>query len=413
MRARLTVFLVAALLLGGVSALVSTEERPGDNDTGSRIVLVHADGTSGDYNEGVKIYVGNVLFTHRDASLAADFARYDSRTGETLLHGGATFVDTLRTLSADTLVYYDRTRESLAIGHVEALENDRSVRADKIRYRRRLNTIEALGGVIVVDDSLEATLEGSGAVFNDSTGYGIVTGMPRLMKTDADGGIITITCPDTIEVDRPARLIRLWENVVMSKDSISTSSDRALYDQEAETVTLHGEPIIRYSSLDRRDEARAMLLTRSRIRGDTITVALSERQITGARALGNASSISESSDSLGVLFDRSIIRSALMRLELDNRTISRITAEGTARSWYFRSKYGESEMFVNKADGDTLTFRFDRGELVSMKIVGYGGGLGTGNYLQFEPIKEPAPVDSTSVPTGVADTDSPESRGTQ
>ena len=101
-----------------------------------------------------------------------------------------------------------------------------------------------------------------------------------------------------------------------------------------------------------------------------------------------------------------------MRLELENRAISRVTAGGTARSYYFRAKYSNDDMYVNKADGDTLTFRFEHGQLVGTKIVGYGGGLGTGEYLQYSPVEKAAPADSAAVKARAATTtDASEPRG--
>ena len=63
-----------------------------------------------------------------------------------------------------------------------------------------------------------------------------------------------------------------------------------------------------------------------------------------------------------------------MRLEMDEEFISRVSAEGTARSYYHRNffKNDDDKMFVNEAAGDTLTFFFDKGNVTSMKIYGYG-----------------------------------------
>ncbi|MFC1692977.1 hypothetical protein ACFL1R_05690 [Candidatus Latescibacterota bacterium] len=344
-----------------------------------------------------RILTGGVEAWHLDAKLEAQEGIYKSDPSEIRFYGGTTFRDSVRQLFADTLIYYENSREAFAIGNVRVSENGRTMLADSVRYQKNLSLLEAYGSVTVVDDSLNSSIHGTEAVFNDSTGYGLIFGEPVLKKEDDEGSIITITCMDTIEVMREEKITRLWKSVVMTKDSLTTKSERALYDDTVETLTLTGSPEIQYVISNTREDAPSILTTDCNTYGDTIRVFLHERMVTGALVIGDATSTSISTDSTGVLFDRSVIESAEMKLDMDDDFISIVSAEGTAQSYYHRNYAETNEIFVNTATGDTLTFYFDKGEISSMEITGYGGGLGKGKYYNYEECDIPAEPDSAAI----------------
>jgi len=423
MRMRLKIFgvLVAGLLLV-CFAFARGEETGGDEDrpepltfeAGSNRFRKNPDGSFVNrlYN-GVKAW-------HLDAELTADEGVYESDADdrrEIRFYGGASFRDSLRRLTADTLVYYEDTRRAVAVGGVLVVEGGRTLVADRVEYRKAGSEIVASGAVNVYDDSTRSRVTGETASFNDSTGYGLIVGEPFLRKDDEDGGVMTVSCRDSLEIFEKERLIRLWRDVVAFKDSImmscsdtlviddlagtirlwtnvlavqdslSATADFAVYHDSTETLTLTGTPSIRYAVMDTRDEAESTLHTVSVVTGDTVRVVIHDKKITGAEVIGNAVSATTSIDSSGVLFDRSVIESARMRMTIENDFISQVSAEGTAVSYYHRNYKTDDRMIVNEAAGDTLTFSFDRGELTEMKIFGFGGGLGKGTYFNYEPEK--------------------------
>lgn len=388
---------------------------------GSKEFKKNSDGTF------VNRFFKGVTTRHQDAVLAAEEGVYESGPGEIRFYGGATFEDSLRSLFADTLIYHEHTHEALAIGNVRVYEGDRSLLADRVFYQKDVRHIRADGTVTVHDDSSRATIHGMMAEFNDSTGYGLIAGEPFLEKIDDDGSVMTVTCGDTLELFENERLIRLWNNVVAIMDSMTLScadtmeiddiektvrlwrdvvalrdsltgnAAFALYDDESERLTLTGDPTIRYAVVDTRDEADSELHTVSVVTGDTVHVSISDRKIIGAVIAGSATSTTSAVDSAGALFDRSIIESASMTLEMTDDHISRIIAGGTAQSYYHRNGTDDEKMFVNQASGDTLMFYFDAGKLAEMTIFGYGGGLGKGQYYDYEE-RDSTAVDVSVVP---------------
>ncbi len=425
---RLRLFTLLTTALVAVSLASAQEERNGASggehpltfEAGANRFRREPDGSFSN-----RLYNG-VTARHMGAELRSEEGVYlsdaeDNR--EIRFFGGASYRDSLRTLTADTLIYFEGASRAVAAGDVVVSEGDRTVSAERVEYRRRVNSITASGSVDVYDDSTRSRVTGETAVFNDSTGYGLIAGDPFLWKEDEDGGVMTVSGGDTLEIFEERRLIRLWSDVRAFMDSIrlscsdtlliddlngeirlwndvravqdslSATAAFAVYDDSTETLTLTGSPSIRYAVTDTRDEADSELHTTSIVTGDTVRVAIRDRRITGAEVIGNAVSTTNSVDTAGILFDRSVIESARMTMEIDNDFISRVSAQGTAMSYYHRNYPGDERMIVNEAAGDTLTFDFDRGELVEMKIFGFGGGLGKGTFFDYEPVKPPA--DST------------------
>lgn len=362
----------------------------------------------------VNRFYNGVKTRHLDAVLTAEEGVYSSGPGEVYFFGNAAFEDSLRRLFADTLIYYENLHEAVAIGSVRVFEGDRSLIADRVLYQKDIRHIRAEGNVTVRDDSTHSAITGAVADFNDSTGYGFIVGSPFLEKIEDDGSIMTVTCSDTLEILKNERIIRLWNDVVAVMDSITlTCSDTLFIDDTAKVVTLwknvvarqdsltstsgharyidsdnllilSDRPAIRYAIDDTRSDAPSRLHTVSAVNGDTIRVIMRDKKIAGASIIKNAFSVTSSVDTTGTLYDRSIIESVDMTLEMENDFISRVTAGGTARSYYHRNYADKGRMFVNEASGDTLTFFFDKGKIDEMKIFGYGGGLGKGKYFDYD-----------------------------
>ena len=346
----------------------------------------------------VKSYSGGVFAWQRDVEVEADEAMYLSDEAEARFYGNTTFRDSIRRLSADTLIYYYKINEALAIGNVVVTENNRFFKSGRVRYRKDQSYITAENSVYVRDDSVNSIMKGDAAVFNDSTGYGLITGYPVLVREDEDGEIIMVTCDDSLEIFRDKRIMRLRNNVVVTSDSLRITSERAEYDDSLEVITLTGKPEARNVLFHRPNDANSEIKTLSTVSGDSMWVYLKERQVSGVDVIGSAHSTTLSADSTGAVYDESIISSSAMRLLMSDRKISRISAEGTAQSYYHKAMQDDDNMIVNEATGDTIYFFFDVGKITHMRITGAGGAGAKGTYYGFKPESPPAEDDSTVAP---------------
>jgi len=321
----------------------------------------------------------------RDSELQANEAIYNSALGETRFFGSAAFRDSSRYLNADTLIYYDATSEVEAKGKVVVTEKDRVFRTERIVYKRKERLLHTYGSIVIRDDSLKSTINGLEAVFNDSTNHGLVTGSPVLEKEDEKGSIVTVTCSDTLEIVKAERIIRLWNNVVIVKDSLRVHAGYAVYNDSTEVFTLFDTPTVYHSMFEKASDALSELKADSYITGDTIRIYLRKREVTGVDVLGKAYSNTVWKDSTEAVFAKSILEGAKMSLKMEGSMISMITAEGNATSYYFRNPADNSKMFVNEASGDTLRFFYDNGKINKLRISGYGGSGAKGKYYEFSP----------------------------
>ncbi len=380
MRRRLKVFIFCSAVLGAVAVA-------GQN--GDRIEF-SAESTTTEFIEGgvIKRYSGDVAARSQDLLLRAEEAVYNSVRNEIRLYGDAMLQDSVRTLYADTLVYYDRRREALASGDVRGIEKARSFRAGQVRYLRDEHILHGSGGVTVRDDSIRSSLTGMALTFNDSTRNGWVVGMPSLVREDDDGSIITITAQDTIRIAREARTAELWNSVEVKKDSMTARSERALYEDIPEKVTLFGEPVIEYIMHGTGDEDDIPLRIVSEVTGDTVFVYLEERKLAAVEVAGNAVGTTVALDSTGAVYYRSVLESRSMRLDMTEDQVTGVVARGSARSYYMHAAtISGREQFVNSAKGDTIRFFFDDGSITNMRIRGGSSGEASGKYLEYKPVR--------------------------
>ncbi|MCE5250898.1 hypothetical protein LLG96_11820 [bacterium] len=383
---RLSLFLVLLAVLCAVSVFGQMEEKKTAQAVTRRSLVFSADTTEYSFGNDsfVKSYFGHVRAIQQDVELRADVALYLSAVAEARFYGGAMFKDSLRTLNADTLIYFYNRREALAIGNVIVTEKDRLFKSGRVRYQKDLRLVEASGGVYVHDDSVRATVFGREAVFNDSTGYGAVMGSPVLTREDEAGSIITVTCSDTLEIDKERKVVHLWKNVMLRKDSLDVGSEYAQYDDKDETVILSGSPVARHVARYSPDDAVSEVRMLGTVTGDSMRVFLSNRKISSVDIIGTAHSATVSTDTTGAVYDESIIDCASMRLLMKDNFVSLVTAEGTASSYYHKTRQPGKQKFVNEAEGDTIYFYFDEGKVSQMRITGRGGAGARGKYYGYK-----------------------------
>ncbi|MFC1606451.1 hypothetical protein ACFL47_00650 [Candidatus Latescibacterota bacterium] len=395
MQPRLILILTTATLLSAAAVTGQIGRKTEEPVIEGEPLRFRAPRTEYEYGDSafVKSYSGGVFAWRNDVEVEADTAIYLSDVAEARFYGSTTFRDSIRRLSADTLIYFYKINEAIAIGNVVVIEENRLFRSGRVRYRKDQRSITAANSVYVRDDSVNSIMKGDTAVFNDSTGYGLITGYPVLIREDEGGEIIMVSCDDSLEIHRDKRIMRLWNNVVVTSDSLRVTSVKAEYDDSLEVITLVGKPEARHVIFHNPDDAVSEIKTVSTVSGDSMWVYLDERRVSGVDVIGKAHSTTLSADSTGATYDESIITSSAMRLLMNERKISRISAEGTADSYYHKANQEDDNMIVNKATGDTIYFFFDVGKITHMRITGAGGAGAKGTYYGFKP--EP---DSTVAP---------------
>lgn len=336
----------------------------------------------------LKNYYDNVRAWTDDGltEIMGDAAEYNSSLKEGRFYGHASFRDSTRTLRADTLLFNETTNELMALGNVVGNEKDRTFWADRVGYRRNIRLVRATGGVVVRDDSLKSSVHGASAVFNDSTGSGYIFGKPVLVREDEKGNIITVAAEDTIDVNKQKRIITIWNGVSVLKDSLKAYSGKSVYDDSLGILTLTVNPRVYHIMID--DSDNRTLTANSIITGDTITVFLKDRKITGADVKGKAREVTVWTDSLETVYGRSVLESGQITLDIADNMITGMKAKDNANTYYFRKPTDSDKLNVNQAAGDTIHFFFDKGRIQRLLIEGRSGADAAGKYYEFSPEKK-------------------------
>jgi lipopolysaccharide export system protein LptA len=358
-----------------------------------------------EFRDNVHAYQGDYV-PERDAyeiDLRADRAEIITREAVARFYGNAVFKDTLRTLKARELTYYYRRKELFAEGQVEVTEEGRLFKSERVHYHKPNRILTATGDVYVYDDSLRSTVTGNEAVFNDSTNAGFITGAPVLTRVDSLGKILTITAEDTIRMYPEDEIIRLWNNVVVTQDSMQLVAKEAVYDDSLEVVHLTGDPKATHVGYEYDDSIEKYRRLESEVSGDSIRVYLDDRNISRVIIRGFAHNATVSTDSItGSLIDRTLINSENIYVDMQDQKVSMIAAIGTAESMYLTKSEEMERIYVNEARGDTLYFFFEDGKANMLRLTGLGGGGARGKYYEYAPTEDtletwevPEPIDET------------------
>ncbi len=271
---------------------------------------------------------GNVVVVDKDATLRAPYGWYDRRAGLARLLGGVSGREGKQHLAADEATYERDSSIVRARGHVrgrddegkvqleaEAVDFDREarvavatgrplmrardddgaetlLRARLLRVNSRTRIAEAVDSVSVERDTLRATARY--AVFDDSTGHGMLLGEPRAWDNE------TTLTGDTLETYAVER--RLERIIVRGNARIDYAGGRE--SNRGETSRLTGARVDMFVSEQRIDSLVATGQARNAYtavakqgktpeqnlaKGDTIIVYFADRKLDRARVQGGAS----------------------------------------------------------------------------------------------------------------------------
>ena len=273
--------------------------------------------------------MGNVVITDRDAVLRAPSGTYDRRSGRADLYGGVTAADSSQKVSCDQLAYFRRERRLHARGHVvgEDLENRMTLAADSVDYDRELH---------------EAVARGS----------------PVLRSRDRDGKVADVRAI-TLKVNSESRIAEAIDSVRVTRDTLQASARYGLFDDRADRGWLLGSPrawddetTVTGDTLEIWTEKRA--LRRFVVRSNAVI------DYIGARPDSRGETSRLTGRQIDVFFSRDVMDSLI--------------AVGKARNDYSAVPREGRTPEVNRAEGDTITVRFDDRKVDRAVIQGDASG---------------------------------------
>lgn len=371
---------------------------------------------------------GDVVIVDRDAVLRAPYGWYDRREGAAYLGGGVQGTEKDQRLRADEAWYL---RDSLLVkarGHVRGWNDTSRVElsADRIDFDRRSKvavatgspvlqtkdedgalttmssllmrvdsdsrTAEAIDSVLVVRDTLRVRADR--AFFDDSTGYGILTGSPRAWD---DETVVTGDTLETVTVNRRLSRVIVRGAAIMDYAGVRASN-------AGERSRLTGQRVDVFVTGNRMDSLLAVGTARNEYtapktegrtqernlaHGDSILVWFKDRKVDRARVVGNAKgeyrSPVDETDTLAVLNEVVRYDGRVIDFEVPR---NRIVLDGQAHLTY-RELELSSRRVEFDSEKQTLVARgtpvlLDKGDQVDGNLMTYDLESRSGTIYEAE-----------------------------
>lgn len=354
---------------------------------------INYDGTT-----GIAQSPKGVTIKDKNAVLKADFGEYNTKTQIADFQNNVSIYDDTVTIRSDAVKYFRKNRLSYAHGNVHIEDDSTIILADAIEYNRNDRQSNAYGNVFIKAKLQPVFLLGDSILNYPSEKYTIATGKPILIQIDTldkqDENIslpeinpqnndqpvffnnryfakkpdktifsfrldTTMISADTMESFRSGtrELYYFKTNVQLLGSSIKGKADLVIYDRKQDKLELFGSPVVWYDS--------------TQIVGDTLLVQLQNRKINEITAEGNA--FTASRDDIVNPTRINQISGQKIIIKFENDTINGVYSYGDAKSLYFL-RNDESEEGVSRYGCDSLYVEFKEGK--AMKIHWLGSVVG-------------------------------------
>ena len=173
---------------------------------------VNCDAASFSENEDRLDLRGNVVVIDRDATLKAPYGWYDRKAGIARLQGG-----------------------------VRGQEKNQRIAADEATYERDSMMVRARGNVVGDDDENKIRLEASSVDFDRRAKVAVATGDP-LMRARDDDGKETVLRARLLRVNSLTRIAEAVDSVRVERDTLRATARYAVFDDSTGRGLLLGNP---------------------------------------------------------------------------------------------------------------------------------------------------------------------------
>jgi lipopolysaccharide assembly outer membrane protein LptD (OstA) len=273
--------------------------------------------------------LGNVVITDRDAVLRAPRGTYDRKSGHIELNGGVTGHDKDQRLSCDTATY---DRDSMIV--------------------------HARGHVKGFDDPHKIELDAEAIDFNRRTREAIATGEPEMRSRD-DRDRVTVLRGRLLHVNTETRIAEAVDSVVVSRDTLQASGERAVFDDVAGHGLLLGHPKLW-------DDETA-------VTGDSIEFWSEKRVLRRMRVLGHAV-MDYQGMRPNTVGEASRLTGDQVEAFFKEDTIDSLVAIGGAHDQYQGQPLAGKTPERNLAKGDTIIVFFKDRKIDRARVLGLASG---------------------------------------
>ncbi len=184
---------------------------------------------------------GNVRMRDSSTTVTCDQASFSENEDRLDLRGNVVVVDHEATLRAPFGWYDRKAGIARLMGGVSGNEKKQRITADEAVYERDSSMVRARGHVVGNDDENRVQLEADAVDFDRRAKVAVATGRP-LMRVRDDDGKETLLRARLLRVNSETRIAEAVDSVSVERDTLRATARHAVFDDSTGRGLLLGEP---------------------------------------------------------------------------------------------------------------------------------------------------------------------------
>jgi len=298
-------------------------------------------------SQGMLYLDGRVCMVDTTTTLRCDHASYSEDRDVLEVQGNVVIDDRGSTLRAPFGTYDRAGARADLYGGVEAQDSTQVVTCERLVYMRDSLLVRARGRVRGEAKKDHMVLQ-AGAVDYDRTRHeAVATEQPVLETRDEEGRVATVRAV-RLKLNSETRIAEALDSVVVRRDTLQATGDRALFDDAAERGWLYGHP---------RAWDNETLVT-----GDTLEV-WTEKRVLRRFVVRNAASMDYHGARPSTAGESSRLTGSRIEVFFTHEEMDSLLSVGGASNEYRAVPKPGKTAESNTARGDTITVHFRGGKL--------------------------------------------------
>jgi lipopolysaccharide assembly outer membrane protein LptD (OstA) len=301
--------------------------------------------------------IGDVKIVQGTMTMWGDEGEYRRLDDMAIMRRNVRIEDEGWEVTCDEARYSRATERGWLVGDVVAKDSTTTLYADSLFYDRRSAMTEAFGHVRVTNPDEGFTVDGEHGFYFRDTGEGVIDREPRLTVEPQSDEPVTVAS-DTMRVfpdDRQA--VAYYRVKILKGNTVTQCDSAAIYDNQ-NRAELFGSPLAKQG--------------RVAMKGRMMALHYDEEEVNRIDIKGGAEIKEMQPDSLVVGRDN-WIRGDTMSLHLSENRVDSIRVLHNATSEYYPTSPNKIES--NFVRGDSMFFRFDSDSLRYVRITGTADGV--------------------------------------
>ena len=297
--------------------------------------------------QGMLYLDGHVRMVDTTTTMRCEHASFSEDKDLLELSGNVEIVDRGATLRAPYGTYDRGKGTAVLFGGVEAQDSTQVVTCDQLTYLRDSLKVQARGRVRGQAKKDKMTLQARSVDYDRRTHDAVATGDPVLETRDDNDRVATIRAIKLL-LNTETRIAQAIDSVVVRRDTLQATGERALFDDRAERGWLYGHP----KAWD----------NETTVTGDTLEV-WTEKRVLRRFVVRSDATMDYQGMKVQSKGEASRLTGSRIEVFFTNEQMDSLLSIGGAKNQYRAVPKAGKTADENTAQGDTITVHFKSGKL--------------------------------------------------